>query len=404
MPPKDDAKKPPVKPEVPLEVPSRDRTMKVTFSLQIDKAVQSKLPFLLLCLVLFFFACVMLAKANFSFGDVFDFQRIEHNVEKLYSLSFLLFIVLYSMTLALSAMYGFNLRTQTVLLSMLFVVFPFAIASYMFPRYVLAFLALAFPVVMTAFFISMQEKLNLSSLYNSMSKALLLFMVLAVAFTFVKVQGDKDLYFDSFLFNVAKLAPSLQGQLQGSVASAIENIEINGTALAESLQSKGGGNGPLALLSREKAAEVVETNYNKMREIVLARFTEKAERDYAASKIPLYSGLTQSDKDSFINQLMAQFTVDAAASGDNTALVESLWPKIREALAEQVRTAELKEVKAEEIPKLKGQLLKIPMFESFYSNFEVFISLIVLSLVSILVWVLKLVGSLFGLGITKLIM
>ncbi len=406
------SKKPVVKTVAPVETPGRDRTMEVKVSFKIDRALKLKLPFLAISLVLFLFACIMLAKANFSFGDIFDFNRIANNLEKLYSLSFILFVVLLSFAIAMAALFGFKLNTKTVLMYLAAFLVPFAIAYVISPKYTLAYLALVFPVGLTAFFISMQEKLNLSSIYSAVSKALLLFMVLAVAFTFLKVQSDKDVYFDAFMFNVAKLSPQLQGQLQSSVADAIETIEINGTQLSAALagagSSSGSSNEPIALISKDTAAAIVAQNYDAFRRIMVNSFTDAAERDYADTKMPKYSALTAAQREAVVNDVYAQLNSATApaptgsSSGSGDAF-SGVWPKLRSALAEQVRSAPAKQVSQGEIPALKAQLMKLPLFQTFYNNFEFFMALIVLSLLSLLVWVIKALATLFTVGIAKLI-
>ncbi|MBU1197335.1 hypothetical protein KJ765_02365 [Candidatus Micrarchaeota archaeon] len=398
-------KKPVVKTEVPSNVPVRDKGTKLTLSINIDRTFKYKVPFLFFVLVLFIFATIMFAKANFSFADVFDFNRIENNVSKLYSISFILFVFLFSLCLALAAIYGFRLNSDTVLLSMVLLIIPLGIGWYMYPRYGLAFLSLSVPVWLTGFFISLQEKLNLSTLYASISKALLLFLILTVAFTFLKVQGDKDIYFDSFMLNVARLAPSLQGQLQTSVADAIENIEIDSSAISSGIAAPSGESGPVSLISRDTTAQIVAANYDDIRDLMLDGFEDSGERAYAQTKMPIYSDLPVSERNRLTDSVYNQLSVNPSGTdGDSSGgIVEAIWPQIRAAMAEQVRNKPAEDVDPESIPALKQRLFKIPIFQTFYNNFEVFMSLIVLSMISIFVWIVKILGSFLALGLTKLI-
>ena len=75
---------------------SQPPAAQLTFSLSIDNKLKSKLPLAAVILVLFTFSMVLFARANLSFSDMFEFSRLAVNFEKLYSISLMLFIVLFS--------------------------------------------------------------------------------------------------------------------------------------------------------------------------------------------------------------------------------------------------------------------------------------------------------------------
>lgn len=407
---KEEAKKPVAAKPAVSEPGTRDRVTTVNFSIKIDKGMKVKWPFLMLALLLFLFACFMLAKANFSFSDVFDFNRIENNLGKLYSVSFVLFMLLLSLSIALAALYGYNLNPQTVLLSMGALVVPFGVVAVFYPRYSLAFLALVFPVMLAGYFMSMSEKLNLTSLYNAISKALFVFLLLTVAFTYLKVQNDKDVYFDAFMGNVVKLAPSLQGQLQGSLADAIENLPLNETGLDNLTGGTGGSSAPISaasLVTKDQVATVVAKNFDAFRTIMLNGFTVSAEKDYAATKLPKYAQLSQASKDQLVNGVYNDITSAMVPAGDTgsggqAASAADLWNSIRKKLADQVRNAPPQTVNESDLAALKKKLLTIPVFATFYNTFEIFMAAIVLSLVSVLNWVLKIASAGFAVLLARM--
>lgn len=396
--------KPPSAP--PSSVPARDDKVKITFSLDIDKGVKQKAPFLVAILVLFLFACLMFSRANFSIGDLFNFQRVQDNFEKLYSVSFLLFVVLLSLDMALAAVYGAKLDSQTALASMFLLAIPLLVAYLVSPRYVLAYLAMAFPVALTAFFSSLQDKLNLSTAYSSMSKAMLVFIILAAAFTFVKVQADKDYYFDSFLSNIVKLAPSVQGQLQGSVADAIEDIEINASTVASVIGPQADG-AAAAIITREQVAASVAESYDAFRQEMVNSFPDADERNYAASKMPLFSALPQAKKDAMVNAIYDKLTASMAGSSEENpelaATIAAMWPKIRKALADEVRNAPTKSASSIDLAALKSRLAGVSVFRAFYDNFEAFIALVIFSVLSVVAFIFKILGTLFAFALAKLI-
>ncbi|MFH1107278.1 MAG: hypothetical protein V1787_05265 [Candidatus Micrarchaeota archaeon] len=403
----------PVQQVPPSSMPSRDNAVKITLSLNIDKAIKQKLPFLIAIAVLFLFACFMLARANFSIGDLFNFQRISDNLEKLYSLSFILFIIIFSLALSLSVLYGFKLDSQTALVSMLVLIVPLLIAFMAYPRYSFAFVAIAFPVGLTAFFASMRDKLNIAAIYSSISKALFIFVLLSTAFTLVKVQGEKDIYFDNFLNNTVRLAPAVQSQLQGTVADAIEGIEINASrvALLIGTQASAGGSDVAAvpLVTREQAGAAVAQAYEAYRTEMLAGFIKAEDKAYADGKMTKYSALPQAKKDEFIDAFYSKFSVGAPATGGGSnsdaiaAGVAALWPQIKKALADEVRNAPSQDASNVDVTSLKQRLASIPLFRTFYDNFEYFVALIIMSLLSVVSYIFKLFGTLMGFGLVKLI-
>ncbi|MFH1200151.1 MAG: hypothetical protein V1708_03730 [Candidatus Micrarchaeota archaeon] len=399
-------------PMPPSSVAPRSNPVRITLSLNIDPSVRQKAPILLAILVLFLFSCFMLNKANFSIADLFNFSRVGDNLSKLYSVSFLLFVLVFSIDLALAAVYGFKLESQTALASMFLLALPLLIAGYLYPRYFLAFLALCFPVGLTAFFTSMLDKLNLSSLYSSIGKAFLIFAILAAAFAFAKVQADKDAYFNTFLGSVVHLAPTLQGQLQGSVADVIENIQINSSSLSAAFaQDLGGSNGSAPpLVSRDTVAAYIAQTYDSYRLEMVASFADAAERQYADTRMPKFAGLPAAKKDALIDSAYAQFTPLAGGAGTQIGSpaiadkLSGLWPKIRTALADQVRSAPPMPVDTLDVATLKGKLSSIEIFNTFYNNFEFFAAFILFSMLSLAGYAFKILAALFAFGLAKLVM
>ena len=77
-------------------------TITIDFSFIATPAFRGKLPIIVILCVLFAFSGVMLARSNLSIADAFDFPRYEFNVAKLYSVSFILFIGLFAVSIALA--------------------------------------------------------------------------------------------------------------------------------------------------------------------------------------------------------------------------------------------------------------------------------------------------------------
>ena len=77
-----------------------------TLTLDFGPRFEFRLAILGFAILLFAFALFLFARSNFAISDVFDYSRIEFNAGKLYSLNFGLFLVLYSLSMALVIAYG----------------------------------------------------------------------------------------------------------------------------------------------------------------------------------------------------------------------------------------------------------------------------------------------------------
>ncbi|NYZ78282.1 hypothetical protein H0N96_02665, partial [Candidatus Micrarchaeota archaeon] len=111
--------KPPVYQQAPASVQHSPRGVQLTITIPAltvgaTKEFYNKLPFLVLLLLVFSFSMVMFEKANFHSNDLVDFNRMQYNIPKFWSVSFILFLLLFALALALAVFYGFG---QTWLLA-----------------------------------------------------------------------------------------------------------------------------------------------------------------------------------------------------------------------------------------------------------------------------------------------
>ena len=188
-----------------------------------DNQFKLKAPLLVLMLVLFAFAGYLFQTANLHVTDLVDIQRMQFSAAKLYSLSFILFIVLYSLVLALSMHFGHGQNWLMGLLTLAPTLLAAIVLGVMFPSYLGAFVAFALAAGAAALFATRVEKINLAGAWKVAGRALLVLAVLAFVLTFMKVNANPQYYSDRFLNGAVALAPDLGGQ----VADAVKGVEVD---------------------------------------------------------------------------------------------------------------------------------------------------------------------------------
>jgi hypothetical protein len=168
-----------------------------------------KLAILAFAILLFTFSLFLFARSNFATSDIFDYSRIEFNAGKLYSLYFLLFLVLFSLSMALLTAYGLGLPKLQAAIPAVVLVIVAAIESLFFGPYGAAFIGFALTLGAAAFFASFAKELTPSAAWNITSKALTVLVVLSFLFTYMHVEANKERYFNTLILGVVNQAPEL---------------------------------------------------------------------------------------------------------------------------------------------------------------------------------------------------
>ncbi|MBI5176594.1 hypothetical protein HY995_00740 [Candidatus Micrarchaeota archaeon] len=194
-----------------------------------------KLGVLAILLIVFAASLFIFTRANFATSDVFDIQRLQYNIDKVWGINFILFGVLFSLCLALAAYFGFEIpKAQSALpLIALFVVA--VIFSFVFPPYAYAFIGFAVSLGSCSIFASLSKELGLAGSWRIIGHALTVLLVIAFIFAFMKVNAQKAYYTDFFLSSVAAYVPDVSASVAPAAASsalnfcasAIESSKIN---------------------------------------------------------------------------------------------------------------------------------------------------------------------------------
>lgn len=180
-------------------------------TINIDKPFKAKLPFLLLLLLLFSFSLVMFEKANFRTIDLLDFQRFEYQLQKAYSLSFFLFVLLFSASLGIAIFFGAHISRVLSLVALPVVFIPAIALGLVYPGLLSPFLAFALTVGAGSVIASFYREPSFSNVWGTASKALLVLLVLSFFIVFGKVAAAKDAHVDAFFNGAASLLPSGPG-------------------------------------------------------------------------------------------------------------------------------------------------------------------------------------------------
>ncbi len=211
------------------DAPAAPKAVQLTInipSLTLDMGAnfQFKLILLGLLSIVAVFAFFVFTRADFSLSDFFDVGRLQYNVAKLWSVTFILFIVLYSIAMAIAAYFGIGTSRSKAAIPAAVLLVLALVESLFFPAYLPAFVSFAFALGACAFAASYYDKITLSSAWSATGKALALLVILAFIFTFLRVNASKDRYFDGMVLSISSQAPQLVAAIAPAGAQAAVNF------------------------------------------------------------------------------------------------------------------------------------------------------------------------------------
>ncbi len=197
-------------PAAPVALQPKQITIQLpTLTLDFGPNFQFKLAVLAFAILLFAFALFLFARSNFATSDIFDYSRIEFNAGKLYSLNFLLFLFLYSLSMALVIAYGLGLPKLQAAIPLVVLFFVAMLESIFFGPYRAAFLGFGLALGAAAIAASFSKELTPSAAWNITSKALTVLVMLSFVFTYMHVEANKERYFNTLILGVVNQAPEL---------------------------------------------------------------------------------------------------------------------------------------------------------------------------------------------------
>ncbi|HLC37948.1 MAG TPA: hypothetical protein VJI71_00665, partial [Candidatus Norongarragalinales archaeon] len=309
------------KPSPKQNVPPAERQIVIPLTIKIGKDFYSKLPFLIALLCFFTFSLVMFDKSNFKTMDLFDLQRASFTITKLYSVSFIIFVLLFAACIALAMYYSLGLGVVSGVLVTILAFMVSAVMGFAFYPWLLTpFLTFAAVISFCAIVSSISPRFSLPRAFAILSAGMMLFALLAFFVVFYKVAENKDAHVNLLLDSLLARA-------------ATGGINIDSNSISSSI-------------TKEDFASIV---------------TQDLSRDFLVENYPGYTTLSQAEQDS----LVAAFHVKA---------VDYTYDAFKEnsgRIAQGVNTAIISAAGSQG-GLLKQQLYAIPEFRLVYNRFALF--------------------------------
>ncbi|MFH1056558.1 MAG: hypothetical protein V1717_02045, partial [Candidatus Micrarchaeota archaeon] len=291
----------------------------IPLTITVGREFQSKLPLLVGLLLLFSFSLVLFDKTNVKTTDLSDLQRVQYNVPKVFSLSMVLFLVVFSLSLAIGMYYSMGLGWAGSLLVLpATFVLALVLGLAFYPWLLTTFLSLALVVSFCSFLSSFWSRPSIASAWAVLSAGMLLFAILAFLVVFYKVSENKDAHVNLFLDSLVSQA--------GSAAT----IPISGQLVSSAVS----------------------------KEDFKAFITQDSVRELLAANYPGFSSLSDSEKTVLVEKFHAQ-SVDSAYNSftqNSGAIAQSLSSSLSQILSGGPGA-------------LKQQIYLLPQFKTLYDRF-----------------------------------
>ena len=174
--------------------------------------------FVLLLASFFFFS-----RSNFATHEIFNFARIQYNLQKLYSISFILFLISISLSLAFGVYFGYGSSKVQAIIGIIIIILASIIAGLTSNPYFYAFLGFGSSVATAIAFASISKTISFSAAWGIISKALLVLLIFAFLGTLVKVNANQNTYYNDLITGLSQAAPSIISGVTPNIASAGQN-------------------------------------------------------------------------------------------------------------------------------------------------------------------------------------
>jgi len=348
-------------------------TLTIDFSFLANPAFRSKIPILAILAVIFAFSGLMFAKAGLDVADFFDIPRYEFNVAKLYSISMVMFVVLFAIAIALSVIYGHGIGLGGALVAFPVLLLVSLVLYAIYPALLWQLLILALSVETAALAGSRAEKITLSSAWGASGKALTVLVLLVFLFVAASVNAGKEAYFDTMLAGGAELAPQLKQQ-----ASAVCG-ELLLSAMDQKMTQE-------AVLGQVKASVSRETMKNNILAVC-----------------PMVSNLNSTQQDALVDASYNQ------TAGMALGVFSSIKEGIRNSLSANQSTDEaaLEETDAaaamaKQVQDLKQKVFEVPQAKMVYDNLHILIALAVASATYLAKFIIQVISAIICILIVRI--
>lgn len=327
------------------------------FNLKFDEYFKSRLIILGVALLIFAVSLLLFQSSDFHFIEFFDMSSMQLLIPKLYSISFILFIISYGLVLALSSFYSYKLGISQSLFSILFILIGI-IFSIFYTPYLPAFLILSIIPVIISLLNRRSEKLTMSDSYNSVSRGLYILLVLGTISAFIITSSSQAYYFNYFLNSTVSIVPQAAGSVAEMCVNSLANVNYSNYISQSDLQT------------------AAQNFYDSNRQAII---TGSGNSTTIAAMLPTFESLNSTQQQS-IASLYAQSFVNAInlnLQGLKTAISNSTS-------TQNVSTQSI-----------QSALSTLPYFNAIQNNFALIIALMVLAVLALFILVLKIFSLIF---------
>lgn len=333
-------------------------------TISFDETVKAKLPFLVLLLLLFSFSLVMFGKANFHTLDLVDLSRLEYNLPKLYSVSFILFILLYGAAFGVAMFYGMKQSVWVAgVVLPLALIAAFVVSLFHSGSYFMPFMAFALVLSAAAIASSFRTDGSLSRFWGTAGTALLLLTLLTFLIAYSKVAANKDVYMNTFITTGLTASVNQLTGMQGSLKAGLSEV-------SESLVQK--------VVTKEEIEKIIT----------------QEDVDEAMPALSAWASLNESTK-------------NASSAAIRQALIDAVYAeagkKLKPAVSsviDEITTAPAQISAPSITPTVKQLLGKIPAFVALYDNFGLLAAMMLASVVAFFGFFIKIIST----GVAYLLM
>lgn len=232
---------------------SGEKEISLRLSIPINKNFTSKLPFLVVILLLFIFSAVLFDKANFKIADMLNLGRFAATMGKFYSLGFILFLLVFSITIALSIFYGNGISPWLAMLTLpISLIASLIMGLVFFPALLLPFIALGVVVSSAAFFASIKKDLDWGRILNIADQALLILILLTALVVFAKASANQTAYSDALVGGIVGYAVDSVGSSSNTSAKIVNGAAIEGAITEDFLKE---------MLPKETIEKVLKSSF-----------------------------------------------------------------------------------------------------------------------------------------------
>ncbi len=192
------------------------------------KYFKQKLFVVPIVLVLFLVGLFLLDKVSFKLDVLLNVIALDISLAKLTSLSFIFFVITFSIALAVSVYFGFYLKLLHSLAIPAATLIPAGIIAIVAPDYAFSSVTIAIALSLASISASFHKALSFSTVYSTVKIAMAAFVIIGTLLFFVEVEVNKERYFNVAINSLLILSGETSRQVLLAEADFIENYNSSG--------------------------------------------------------------------------------------------------------------------------------------------------------------------------------